>query len=85
MSNILFRSTGNKNNEQNNTIEESNSNEVEETVTKSSLVTQSDDVDAQRKIFVSLILPQKKKLLQDKNLRNLLPTKYKYYCNTIQI
>ena len=33
MSNILFRSTGDKNNEQNNTIEESNSNEVEETVT----------------------------------------------------
>ena len=57
MSNILFRSTGNKNNEQNNTIEESNSNDVEETVTQSLLVTQSDEVDAQCKIFVSLILP----------------------------
>ena len=57
MSNILFRSTGGKNNEQNNTIEESNSNDVEETVTKSPLVTQSDNVDAQCKIFVSLILP----------------------------
>ena len=45
MSNILFRSTGDKNNEQNNTIEESNSNVVEETVTHSPLVTQSDDVD----------------------------------------
>ena len=53
MSNILFRRTGGKNNEQNNTIEESNSNDVEETVTKS----QSDNVDAQCKIFVSLILP----------------------------
>ena len=57
MSNILFRSTGDKNNEQNNTIEESNSNVVEETVTHSPLVTQSDDVDVQRKIFISLILP----------------------------
>ena len=57
MSNILFHSTGNKNNEQNNIIEESNSNDVEETVTQSPLVTQSDDVRAQRKIFVSLILP----------------------------
>ena len=44
MSNILFRSTGEKNNEQNNTIEESNSNKVKETVTQSSLVTQSNDV-----------------------------------------
>ena len=57
MSNILFRSTGDKNKEQNNTTEESNSNEVKETVTQSLLVTQSDNVDAQRKIFVSLILP----------------------------
>ena len=57
MSNILFRSTGDENNEQNKTTEESNSNNVEETVTQSLLVTQSDDVDAQRKIFVSLILP----------------------------
>ena len=57
MSNILFRSTGDKNNEQNNTIEESNSNDMEETVTQSPLVTQSDDVDTQHKIFVSLILP----------------------------
>ena len=57
MSNIVFRSTRDKNNEQNNTIEESNSNDVEETVKLSLLVTQSDDADAQRKIFVSLILP----------------------------
>ena len=57
MSNILFRSTGDENNEQNNTTEESNSNNLEETVTQSPLVTQSDDVDAQCKIFVSLILP----------------------------
>ena len=57
MSNILFRSTGDKNNEQNNTIEEWNSNVVEETVIHSPLVTQSDDVDVQRKIFISLILP----------------------------
>ena len=71
MSNILFRSTGGKNNEQNNTIEELNSNDVEETVTKSPLVTQSDNVDAQCKIFVSLILPKRKKLLQENNLRNL--------------
>ena len=73
MSNILFRSTGDKNNEQNNTTEESNRNEVEETVTQSPLVTQSDDVDAQCKMFVSLILPYRKKLLQGKHLRNLLP------------
>ena len=57
MSNIVFRSTRDKNNEQNNTIEESNSNDVEETVKLSLLVTQSDGADAQRKIFVSLILP----------------------------
>ena len=73
MSNILFRSTGDKNNEQNNTIEESNRNEVEETVTQSPLVTQSHDVDAQLKMFVSLILPYRKKLLQGKHLRNLSP------------
>ena len=46
MSNVLFRSSGDKNNEQNNTIEESNSNDMEETVTQSPLVKQSDDVDA---------------------------------------
>ena len=57
MSNILFRSTGDKSNEQNNTIEEWNSNVVEETVIHSPLVTQSDDVDVQRKIFISLMLP----------------------------
>ena len=60
MSNILFRSTGDKKNEQNNTIEESNSNDVKETVTPlviSPLVPQSDNVDAQSKSFVSLILP----------------------------
>ena len=59
MSNILFRSTGDKKNEQNNTNEESNSHNVEETVTAlvtSPLVPQSDDVDAQIKSFVSLIL-----------------------------
>ena len=57
MSNILFRSTGDKKNEQNNTNEESNSNNVEETaLVTSPLVPQSDDVDAQIKSFVSLIL-----------------------------
>ena len=39
-----------------NTIEESNSNDIEETVTQSPLVRRS-DVDTQCKIFVSLILP----------------------------
>ena len=57
MSNILFCSNGDKNNEQNDTIEESNSNNVKDTITHSPLVTQSNDVVAQRKIFVSLILP----------------------------
>ena len=71
MSNILFHSTGNKNNEQNNTTEESNSSGMEETVTQSPLVTQSDDVDAQCKNFVSLILHSRKKLSQDNNLQNL--------------
>ena len=51
MSTILFRSTGDKSNEQNNTIEKSNSNEVEETVTQSPLVTQSEGLDAQRILF----------------------------------
>ena len=41
MSNILFRSTGDKNNEQNNTIEESNSNEVEETVTQLEFISEN--------------------------------------------
>ena len=41
MSNILFRSNGDKNNEQSNTIEESNSNEVEETVTQSEFVSEN--------------------------------------------
>ena len=41
MSNILFRSNGDKNNEQNNTTEESNSNEVEETVTQSEFVSEN--------------------------------------------
>ena len=40
-----------------NIIEQSNSDDLEETVTQSSLVTQSDNVDAQHKIFVTLILP----------------------------
>ena len=57
MSNILFCSNGDKSNEQNDTIEESNNNDVKYTITHSPLVTQSNDVDAQRKIFVSLILP----------------------------
>ena len=56
MSNILFYSTGDKSNEQNNIIGESNSNNVEETVTQSPLVVKSDNIEAQRKIFVSLIL-----------------------------
>ena len=44
MSNILVRSTGDKSNEQNSTIEESNSNEVEETQRGGGY--KSDDVDA---------------------------------------
>ena len=64
MSNILFRSTADKNNKQSNNIGESNSNDVEEAVTQSLLVTQSGDVDTPRKIFVSLILPKRKKLLR---------------------
>ena len=39
--------TGGKSDEQNNTIEESNRNNVEEAVTQSNLVTQSDDIDEQ--------------------------------------
>ena len=42
-----FLYTGGKSDEQNNTIEESNRNNVEEAVIQSNLVTQSDDVDAQ--------------------------------------
>ena len=56
MSNILFYSTGDKSNEQINIIGESNSNNMEETVTQSPLVVKSDNIEAQRKIFVSLIL-----------------------------
>ena len=67
MSNIIFRSIGDKNNEQSNTIEESNSNEVEESVTQLLLVTQSGNVDALCKIFVSLRLRERNKL------RNLFP------------
>ena len=67
MSNIIFRSIGDKNNEQSNTIEESNSNEVEESVTQLPLVTQSGNVDALCKIFVSLRLRERNKL------RNLFP------------
>ena len=73
MSSIIFRSIGDKNNEQSNTIEESNSNEVEESVTQLLLVTQSGNVDALCKIFVSLRLRERKKLLQKNNLRNLFP------------
>ena len=53
MSNTLFRITVDKNNEQNNTIVESDSNDVKEAVTQSPLVTKIDDVGAQRKILVS--------------------------------
>ena len=67
MSNIIFRSIGDKNNKQSNTIEESNSNEVEESVTQLLLVTQSGNVDALCKIFVSLRLRERNKL------RNLFP------------
>ena len=67
MSNIIFRSIGDKNNEQSNTIEESQSNEVEESVTQLLLVTQSGNVDALCKIFVSLRLRERNKL------RNLFP------------
>ena len=67
MSNIIFRSIGDKNNEQSNTIEESNSIEVEESVTQLLLVTQSGHVDALCKIFVSLLLRERNKL------RNLFP------------
>ena len=73
MSNIIFRSIGDKNNKQSNTIEESNSNEVAESVTQLPLVTQSGKVDALCKIFVSLLLRERKKLLQKNNLRNLFP------------
>ena len=57
ISNILFRSTGGKDDEQNNLIAESNSNDIQETVTQSPMVTQRYDVDAQRKVFASLTLP----------------------------
>ena len=57
ISNILFRSTGDKDGERNNLIAESNSNDIEETVSQSPMVTQRYDVDAQRKVFVSLTLP----------------------------
>ena len=67
MSNIIFRSIRDKNNEQSNTIEELNSNEVEESVTQLLLVTQSGNVDALCKIFVSLRLRERNKL------RNLFP------------
>ena len=51
MSNILFCSTGDKDDEQNNLIAESNSNNIEEIVTQSPMVTQRYDVDAQRKVL----------------------------------
>ena len=57
ISNILFRSTGDKEDELNNLIAESNSDNIEETATQSPMVTQHPDVDPQRKIFVSLTLP----------------------------
>ena len=68
-----MRKTGDKNNEQNNTTEESNSNDKEEKVPQSPLATQNHNVDAQPKVFISLILPQRKKLFQEKNLRSLFP------------
>ena len=46
--NILFRSTGDKDDEQNNLNAESNSNDIQETGTQSPMVTQRYDVDAQR-------------------------------------
>ena len=84
MSNILFGSTGDKNNEQNNTTEESNSNEVKETVTQSPLVKQSDNEDAQRKIFVSLIL-LKGRNYSRKNICGIYCREFnpECYCNTI--
>ena len=54
ISNILFRGTGDKDGKRNNLIAESNSNDIEETVTQSPMVTQRYDVDVQRKVFVSL-------------------------------
>ena len=57
ISNILFCNTGDKDDEQNNLTAESNSKDIEETVTQSPMVTQRYDVDAQRKVFASLTLP----------------------------
>ena len=57
ISNILFHSTGDKEDELNNLTAESNSDNIEETATQSPMVTQFPDVDPQRKIFVSLTLP----------------------------
>ena len=57
ISNILFRSTEDKEDELNNLIAELNSDNIEETATQSPMVTQRPDVDPQRKIFVSLTLP----------------------------
>ena len=51
ISNILFCSTGDKDDEQNNLIAEPNSNDIEETVTQSPMVTQRYDVGAQRKVW----------------------------------
>ena len=45
---MLFRSTGDKDDEQNNLNAESNSNDIQETGTQSPMVTQRYDVDAQR-------------------------------------
>lgn len=54
---FLFVAMETKTTKKKNIIEQSNSDDLEETVTQSSLVTQSDNVDAQHKIFVTLILP----------------------------
>ena len=53
----FFRSIGDKEDELNNLTAESNNDNIEETATKSPMVTQRPDVDPQRKIFVSLTLP----------------------------
>ena len=56
ISNILFCSSGHKDDKQN-LIAESNSNDTEKTITQSPMVTQRYEVDAQREVFISLTLP----------------------------
>ena len=57
MSNTLFCSTGDKEDELNNLIAELNGDNIVETATQSPMVTQRPDVGPQSKIFVSLTLP----------------------------